>query len=149
MRYFELYENDASTGMYFHVTTQRRVKSIMATGIEPGHNRRWKDQRNTKIGDRKKIYLISDFSQAVRWAAHMEWEFARDKDSDKSEIVIVCVRHPPGLEADPHPQGQLSYGGSWYQSDSPVPVQDIVQVIPLTLEWKRQAVAGTLGAQPT
>ena len=121
-----------NTKVYFHVTTQRRLKSIRHSGIEPNHNRRWKTGFGKALGDRGSIYLISDFTSAVRWAHKMEWEHYAGKTPEKSPYVIICVReNPKNLQPDPHPEAGL-YGHTWFQKAGSIPPEDILKVIPLT-----------------
>src|SRR4051812_22549601 len=107
MRYNELYEE--ASDVFYHVTTKRRLKSILAGGIAPGHNRRWKNRAHVVIGSRDHVYMISDFTAAVRWAAHMSWEFSKNMNLDN--FVILAIRPPKTMEPDPNLQGQLDYAG--------------------------------------
>jgi hypothetical protein len=130
----------AATKAYYHVTTTRRLKSIKNNGIEPGHNRRWKTQFGVKLGQRGNIYLMSDFSAAVRWACKQEWEEYQGKPPTPSPYIIVCVReNPKNVEPDPHWENGL-YGHSWFQKAGSVPPEDITKIIPLTPELKKQVV---------
>ena len=130
----------ATTKAYYHVTTTRRLKSIKQKGIEPGHNRRWKTQFGVKLGQRGNIYLMSDFSAAVRWACKQEWEEYQGKAPTPSPYIIVCVReNPKNLEPDPHWENGL-YGKSWFMKAGSIPPEDITKIIPLTLELRKQVV---------
>lgn len=130
----------AVTKAYYHVTTTRRLKSIKQKGIEPGHNRRWRTQFGVKLGQRGNIYLMSDFSSAIRWACKQEWEEYQGKPPVPSPYVIVCVReNPKNVEPDPHPENGL-YGNSWFMKTGSIPPEDITHIIPLTLELRKQVV---------
>lgn len=132
----------AQTKVYFHVTTKQRLKSIQQNGIEPNHNRRWKTGFGKTLGDRGNIYLMSDFTAAVRWAHKQEWEHFNGKVPDPSPYIIICVREDPKtLEPDPHPENGL-YGHSWFQKKGSIAPQDIMKVIPLTRALIKQVVNG-------
>jgi hypothetical protein len=142
MRYSELVEDNESPNdrVFYHVTTDNRLKSIMATGLEPGRHRRWKNSLGATLGDRGVIYLISDFTQAVRLAARQDYYHRLEKK--RAKTIILRLRNVPteGLEHDPHFEGQMA-GNTWFKSPATIPPQDIVQVIPLTPELIKQAVA--------
>jgi hypothetical protein len=145
MRYSEILQEDANQPVpslrnYYHVTTTRRIKSILANGLEPGHHRRWKNAFGKKLGDLGHIYLISDLPHAIQWAANMEWDHFQGKIPAKSPYVIVVVQADPAtLKPDPHPQNGL-YGRSWFMKEGAIAPQNIVKVIPLTAELKKQVV---------
>src|SRR4051812_25391217 len=84
-----------TTKVFYHVTTKNRLKAIQERGIEPNHNRRYRTGYGNQLGERGKIYLISDFPAAVRWAHKKEWERFNGKLPDKSNFVIICVRADP------------------------------------------------------
>jgi hypothetical protein len=139
MRYRELIETADTGATFYHVTTNTRLKAIQATGLEPGHHRRWKNAFGGHLGDRGFIYLISDYAQAVRWAAKQDYEFRTDGKATK--VVILVLNNVPteGLERDSNIEGQLS-GHTWYRSRATIPPADIVRVIPLTDDMIKQLV---------
>jgi len=144
MRYRELLEaaDDPMPGsghVFYHVTTDTRLKSIMANGLEPGHHRRWKNVFGSHLGDRGFVYLISDFTEAVRFAARQNYYF--ELDGKKAKTLILALQNVPteGLERDSNIEGQLA-GHSWYRTPGVIPPQDIARVIPLTPELAQQAV---------
>ena len=149
MRYRELFEQAPSEGLYFHVTTPRRVKKILQTGIEPNHNRRWNNLHGAKLGQRGFIYLISDFTAAVRWAANVQYKEGQS-DRDHTPIDIICVRNvdPASLEPDPNLQGQLDYRGTWFRMKGTIGPENIVRIIPLTPELIKQVVNGGTASIP-
>jgi hypothetical protein len=158
MRYLELLEYEDGTQVptepnaaveaqpegptrdFFHVTTKHRLRSIEANGIVPNRNRRWKTAFGQALGERGKIYLMSDFTSAVRWAYKMQWEHFQGKKNapSKSPYIILKVRENPAeLEPDPHPENGL-YGNSWFQKSGSIDPSNIVKVIPLTSDLTRQ-----------
>jgi len=148
MRYCELLEafDDPMPGAghtFYHVTTDSRLKSIMAGGLEPGHHRRWKNVFGSHLGDRGFVYLISDFPEALRFAAKQNYYF--EKDGKKTKTVILVLQNVPteGLERDTNIEGQMA-GHSWYRSPATLPATDIVRVIPLTPEMIENAVVGAV-----
>jgi hypothetical protein len=119
----------------------------MASGLEPGHHRRWKSSFGATLGDRGYIYLISDFSQAVRWAAKQDYLYRAD--GKRTKTIILVLRNVPteGLEHDTNIEGQLA-GNTWYRVKAIIPPKDIVRVIPLTPELTKQVVNNGTAAVP-
>lgn len=132
---------------FYHVTTKNRVRSIMATGLEPRRHRRWRNQLGGMLGERGYIYLISDFTEAVRFAARQDYHHRVNKS--KMETVILMLQNVPteGLVRDDHIEGQLA-GHTWFKSPATIPPQDIVKVIPLTEQLIKQAINGGTAKQP-
>ena len=129
-----------STKVYFHVTTKHRLKSIEQNGIEPNHKRRWKTGFGRQLGERGNIYLISDFTAAVRWAYKQQWEHFGGKDPDPSPYIIICVReNPKALTVDPHPDNGV-YGNTFFQKKGTIAPEDIMKVIPLTKNLIKQVI---------
>lgn len=149
MRYRELFRfRDVGQGhRFFHVTTKNRVKSIMTTGLEPRRHRRWRNQLGGMLGERGFIYLISDFTEAVRFAARQDYQHRVNKS--KMETVILELQNVPteGLVRDDHIEGQLA-GHTWFKSPATIPPQDIVRVIPLTEDLSKQAIHGSTAEVP-
>lgn len=145
MRYKELLEQAPSERPFFHVTTPRRVKLILQTGIEPNHHRRWKGLHGNKLGERGYIYLISDLTSAVRWAATLQSEMGKDSPFD-----IVCVQNVDSskLEPDPNPFGKLHYPGKWFQMRGTVGPENIMRVLPLTPDLTQQVMNGGVVTMP-
>lgn len=138
MRYCQLVES-APIGRYFyHVTTSNRVKSIMKLGLETGRHRRWRNAFGAMQGERGYVYLISDYAQAVRFAAKQSWDY---RDSKMKPVILQLQNIPvESLVKDDHIDGGLYYGNTWYKLPAPIPPQDIVRVIPFTPEMMKQAV---------
>lgn len=146
MRYCELLES-VPTGRYFyHVTTSNRVKSIMKHGLETGRHRRWRNAFGAMQGERGYVYLISDYTQAVRFAAKQSWDYR----NSKMEPVILQLANVPtdALVKDDHIDGQLYYRNTWYKLQAPIPPEDIVRVIPFTPEMRKQVVDGREAEEP-
>jgi len=133
--------------MMYHVTTNNRLKSIMTIGLEPGRHRRWKNSWGAKLGDRGFIYLMSDFTAAIRFAAKQD--YYNRADGKRMKTVILCLQNVPseGLQRDDNIEGQMA-GNTWYKSPAVIPPQDIVRVIPLTPELTKQAVVGSTAELP-
>ena len=132
---------------FYHVTTKNRLKSIMATGLEPRRHRRWRNALGGMLGERGFIYLISDFKQALVFAARQDYQHRVQKS--KMETVILVLRNVPteGLVRDDHIEGQLA-GHTWFKSPATIPPQDIVRVIPLTEDLAKQAVIDVPAQEP-
>lgn len=148
MRYRELIESQGGA-VFYHVTTNTRLKSIMATGLQPtGHHRRWKNTFGRALGDRGYLYLISDFSQAVRWAAKQDYYYRAEGKATK--VIILVLHNVPldTIERDPNIEGQMA-GNTWFRTRDAVPPADIVRVIPLTPEMIKQVVNGGTVEMPS
>ena len=149
MRLHELIESQAVVQgqKFYHVTTKNRVRSIMATGLEPRRHRRRRGQFGGTLGERGFIYLISNFTEAVRFAARQDDQHRLTKS--KMETVILALQNVPteGLVRDDQIEGQLA-GHTWFKSPATIPPQDIVRVIPLTPELSKQAIGGTAEEPP-
>jgi len=112
----------------------------MKNGITSGHKRNWNNRFGSKLGSTRLIYLFSDYTSAVRWAARMEWDF---RDQGNPEIVIIRIQFTGYGRRDEHWEND----GSWWTTVDPIPPDQIIDVIPLTLEMKRE-VAQTDKATP-
>jgi hypothetical protein len=135
-------EPAAATKVYYHVTTKARLRSIQELGIEPNRNRRWRTGKGMQLGERGNIYLISDFTAAVRWGHKLQWEHFNGKIPAKSPYVIICVReNPKTLEPDPHPENGL-YDHTWFQKAGSIEPKDIMKIIPLTADLVKQVTHG-------
>ena len=141
MRYIELTESQPIGQTFYHVTTNNRVKSIMADGLEPGRHRRWKNSFGATLGDRGFIYLISNFTEAVRFAARQDYQHRITKKAAKT--VILCIQNVPTdkLVLDDHIESQFA-GNTWFKLPDVIPPHDIVRVIPLSPELTKQLVNG-------
>lgn len=112
----------------------------MATGLEPGRHRRWKNSFGKTLGDRGFIYLISNPREAVRFAARQDYQHRVAKK--KLKTVILCLQNVPNdkLVQDDHIESQMA-GNTWYKLPAIIPPSDIVQVISLTPEMVKKVVA--------
>jgi hypothetical protein len=141
-------ESAGVSGPFYHVTTDTRLKSIMTNGLEPGHRRRWKNVFGTKlVGDRGFIYLISNFTEAVRFAAKQDYEHRNEGKRSKTVILVVHNVPTKSLERDPNIEGQLA-SHSWFRSNATIKPTDLVRVIPLTDALVKQVIDGGTAALP-
>lgn len=138
MRYSELVESAPPGRYFYHVTTSNRVKSIMKHGLETGRHRRWRNAFGAMQGERGYVYLISDYTQAVRFAAKQAYDYR----NSRMEPVILQLQNVPtdDLMPDDHVDSGLYYRNTWYKLRTPIPPEDIVRVIPFTPEMTKQAV---------
>lgn len=126
---------------FFHVTPATRTAKIRREGLRTGRRSQWRTPLGAKQGDRSCIYLISDYSQAVRWAARMEW------DLENAPIDIIKVRVDSAVEPDDHWENQM-YENSWFKTRENVPKENIVNVRRLTLDMRKGVVNGGKIAEP-
>jgi hypothetical protein len=147
MRFRDLLESAGVSGPFYHVTTDSRLKSIMTTGLEPGHHRRWKNAFGAKLGERGYLYLISNFTASVKWAAKQDYEYRTEGKKTKTVILVLHNIPTASVDRDPNIEGQLR-GHSWFRSTATVAPTDIVRVIPLTAELVQQVVKSGTVAPP-
>jgi hypothetical protein len=93
------------------------------------------------LGDRGFIYLMSDLTSAVQFAAKQDYEHRATGKKVKSVILVLQNVPSEGLVHDDHIEGQLA-GNTWYKSPATIPPEDIVRVIELTPEMIKQLVSG-------
>ena len=115
----------------YHITFKTRLQKIKKEGITLGHRRNWSTPLGIKLGDKNRIYFISRFDEAIRWAHRMEWE-------TKKEIVIIEINTPKVIEQDNNTGAII---GIWLKTPNKILVNDIKKVIPLTLELIRKLIA--------
>lgn len=115
---------------WFHVTLASRLKSIRLLGITPGRKRLWSNTWGDKLGDTKCVYLINDFTAAVRWAFEMEYNF------NKPAVILLLSGPPDSLEWDTN-GGSHGGGQHWFKTTQAFPPQAIIREIPLTRDLCR------------
>jgi len=135
MKLLEITTN-TTPGIFYHVTFKSRLKSILKNGITSGHKRNWNNAFGAKLGKNDQVYIFTDFTSAVRWAARMEWDFEKD-------IVIIRLRFDGDHSRDDHWEND----GTWWSTSSHISPDQIIDVIPLVLTMK-QEVAQTGKATP-
>lgn len=119
---------------FYHVTLNSRLPSIRQTGLSGGKKRLWKNTHGAALGERGAIYLFSDASAAVRWAAKMEYEFG------KPVSILVLKDIPGGIERDGGMQLHAQRGTTW-KTLRPIPAECIHKIVPLTKDLIRKIVA--------
>lgn len=135
---------ESTTGVVYHVTFAHRVPKIRREGLLTGRKRNWKNNWGSTLGSNKFVYVLTDFSEAVRWAAHMEWNFRDQYKRNDVRFVILEIVAPDRLSYDP--DMQPTYSSS--KIGGPIPPDRIRRAIPLTLELRRQVVNGGTAAPP-
>jgi hypothetical protein len=118
--------------VYFHCTFASRVKSILQQGLVTGKRRTWSNMFNRRQGRQDVIYMMSDFTAAVRWAFEMEYQFERPT------AIIMFSEDDDDVTPDPHIQAQLAGSGTWKMTQKSVPSNQILRVIPLTIDLKKE-----------
>lgn len=127
---------------HFHVTTEARLKAIRREGLRTGRRAQWRDRAGRGQGDRGAIYVISEFGQAARWAAKMEWDHGL-----QGKIRILKLKDVAGLVPDGHWQSGL-YGHTWFNTSAEIPPEAIVAVYELTPDMRREIVATGTADEP-
>lgn len=91
---------------YYHVTFIESMNKILEKGIKPQRRQLWSSARDKSLGKKDVVYAFSNFSEAVIWAARMEWHFKRPLQ----QVWIVPFTESPKLMIkDMNLQMQLDY----------------------------------------
>ena len=128
----------------YHATFAKHVPKIRKHGLRPLQPSLW-----VKAGDRSRygqgeIFAFESATDAVRWAAKMDWELNRSMGT--GDVVVVAFdggdRRWEVDESDP--LSQAGGEGRWLKSEAAVPAAAIVAVHPVTLALVRQVTAGRI-----
>jgi hypothetical protein len=102
--------------------------------LVPGKKSQWNNAYGATLGSRKKIYLFSSLDPAIQLASRMEWGIKKPVD------ILVIEFTPPDLEPDPSLEANMEHPGTWWMTSTVVPPTAIKQVLPLTMEMKRDYI---------
>ena len=118
----------------YHVTFKSKLNKILQEGLTIGHNRNWHTPFGVMLGDKDKIYLFKRYSSAVSWGASIEY-------NTNKKAVILKVNTPLNLEQDTNTGATV---GDWYKTTDCITKNNILEVIPLTLNLIRELTSGKL-----
>lgn len=142
MREFMKVVEGGEPKLYFHVTWASRIPNIKREGLLIGKRRNWKNPFGSMQGSRDVLYIMDDFSAAVRWAHKMEW------DAKRSAAIVVLRSVPGEIDPDEHIDAVLSGNGHWLTTDQNIPADLIASVIPMSIALARQVANGGVAELP-
>ena len=108
----------------YHVTETKNVAGIKEKGLLVGRKSNWvKASSGKKYG--KGVYAFENKTDAIRWAAKMDW--AKNSDIGTGSISIIELKTGKGEKwfvDENDPLTQVGKAGAWlYQNDSVKPAQ--------------------------
>lgn len=126
----------SADGSYWHCTTADRLEKITSQGLRPQRRRRWNNAFGAALGERDRIYLISDFREAVRWGAKMAYDHS---------ATVVLLKMLPDVAPEPDEcfESQLA-GRTWFKAPALAP-SCVLRTLPLTPELVRAIVSSNYG----
>ena len=116
----------AKAKVLYHVTQTAKVSQIKTKGILPLQPSNWvKTEDGERYGEGE-IFAMDNASDAVRWAAKMDWEFNQQMGTGK--ISIIAFR--PGKEKwqidDADPMSQAANKGHWLKAIGAIKPEQII-----------------------
>lgn len=130
-----------TTTRFYHVTFQKNVPAIRRDGLVVGRRRNWENMFGGKLGSTKALYVFTDFTAAVRWAHHMEYEH------EKPVSILVIDNPPNDFELDDGVS--FSHNGTGFLTTTPIPAQYISHEIKGERELYREIVQKGRAVDPT
>jgi len=131
----------AKQDILLHVTEMKNAKSIKAKGIVPFHPSHWiKAGNKERYGDGS-IFAFEKRADAVKWAAHMDWEKNKAMGSGKIGIAAFKTNKAGWVRDTNDPLSQSGRAGDWLKSHRAVPGKSVRAVVPLSAEMVRKFIA--------
>jgi len=132
--------DEANNQFLYHVTDNKAVLFIDKNGIVPKKVSNWVKAGGGNFGKGNEVFAFEDASDAIRWAARMDWEF--NKDTGSGKIVIVKIRKTGNWTEDTNDLlSHLGSRGKWLKKVGKVDRSDIVSITPVTSEMVKQMVS--------
>jgi hypothetical protein len=133
------------TEFVYHVTRTDAIPKIQEKGILPLQTSNWVQAASKERYGGGEIFVFEHPTDAMKWAAKMDWEFNKDMGSGKISVVQLKRTDDPKTgrwmvdEADP--LSQAGGKGRWLKKRGRVAPEDVVRAVPLTLELTRRMTA--------
>jgi hypothetical protein len=127
----------------YHVTPTKNKRSIMKNGLQRFKTSQWVKAGSGERYGGGEVYAFEHPSDAIRWAARMDWDL--HKATGTGKISMVHFTPPPESEWEEDPSDPLSHAGSkgrWFKSQAAVPAKHITKFEPVTREHMRRLVQG-------
>lgn len=138
MKLKDLFETDPNAPVpetMYHVTLTARVDNIKKKGLLRMQTSNWVRAADGERYGAGEVYAFTHLSDALRWAAKMDYTFTRKIGS--GEISVIEFKTNPGSKWDideNDPLSQAGNKGAWVKSIYPVPADHIINAYPLTKE---------------
>ncbi|WP_455363618.1 hypothetical protein, partial [[Eubacterium] cellulosolvens] len=114
-------ERVGPTRRMYHVTFTDLVPKIMEEGIQPQETKNWKmgSEEGADYGGADEVFSFDNFTDAVRWASKMDWDF--NGEMGTGGISIIAHDTFGGWDKDDvDPISQLGGLGQWLKRNRPV-----------------------------
>jgi len=131
----------ATTKELYHVTLTSHIPSIQQKGIMPmGGPSNWEKASGGRygIGD---VHALQSLTDAVKWAAHWDWELSTSFGSGKISIIKFKYDDQPWETDESDPLSQLNYENPWLKRMNTIPKENIIEIIPLTKELVKNTLS--------
>lgn len=128
-------------GEMYHVTHTSNVPSIQKKGIKPVQPSNWKRAATGRRYGQGEVNAFTNRTDALRWAAKMDWEF--NQKTGSGAVSIVRFDDKDNLwhvDKESDPLTQHSYKGPWMKSKTKVPAANVKAVEPFTPKHAKQLV---------
>lgn len=125
----------------YHVTYTDKLNSIKKKGLLPMQTSNWVKRGDQSRYGSGEVYAFENKSDAVRWAAKMDWSFNHQTGSGKISVVKVKKGNVAWDEDNNDPLSQASSDGKWFKFRGKVPAENIVGFTSVTLDHIRDVVA--------
>lgn len=133
MKSFKQFVTEDVDGYVYHVTHTNLVPKILHKGLVPMMKSNWVVAASKARYGNGEIYTFEKLKDAIRWAAKMDWDFYGEMGS--GNISILKIKDDKDWEEDEgSPLDKASHEGKWFKKLAAIPKQNIVDVIPVTLE---------------
>lgn len=126
----------------YHVTETRLLPRILKQGLRCLQPSNWVDGNGKRLGGGA-VHAFESLSDALRWAARMDWELHQETGSGK--IVVLTLESEQTWDTDFNDTlTQALYEGRWLKLYAPVPAHAIKHTRVLLPEDVRELVQETL-----
>lgn len=133
---------DRRPAVLYHVTFTRNVPRIRKRGILRFQAPNWaQGLSDVRYGDGE-VFAFEKVSDAIRWAAKMDWDFHQTFGSGKISIVEFLASGTWSADLS-DPLGQVEAKGRWLKSLEAVKPSQIVSVSGVDQETIKRTIKRT------
>lgn len=123
----------------YHVTHTKSVPSIMKKGVLPLQKSNWVRAGSKERYGEGEIFAFTNKTDALRWAAKMDWDFNKTIGSGKISILTIANGQDWDID-DADPLSQTTNKGKWLKSRKRIRPEQIIKAEPVTLEMTRSLI---------
>ena len=116
----------------YHVTHTRLVGKIKKEGLRSLNPSNWVNKSSGERYGEGELFAFTDLTDAIRWAAKMDWDFNKETGSGKISILTIKPGNAQWKTDTADPLSQATNKGKWVKTFSQIPPQQITKVTPLT-----------------